>query len=141
MRLVIDEGNTSVKTALFSTTDGEPAFVERVRRFDTRYLDTLFSRYTISSCIYSSVVDVDSSVVASLQARVPEFVLFDASTPLPVAVDYRTPQTLGRDRIAAVVGAAGEAPGKDLLVVDAGTCITYDLLTAASASFAASTAL
>ncbi len=130
MRLVIDEGNTSVKTALFSTTDGEPAFVERVRRFDAEYLDTLFSRHDISACIYSSVVRSDASVVASLQARVPEFVWFDADTPLPVAVDYRTPQTLGRDRIAAVVGAAGEAPSKDLLVVDAGTCITYDLLTA-----------
>lgn len=52
---------------------------------------------------------------------------------LPIAgitLHYLTPSTLGADRLAAVLGARAVMPGRDLLVVDAGTCITYDLLTA-----------
>lgn len=50
------------------------------------------------------------------------------TTPLPIEIVYKTPQTLGRDRIAASCGAHAVYPGKNCLVVDAGTCITTDLL-------------
>ena len=48
------------------------------------------------------------------------------STPLPIKLDYATPQTLGVDRIASAVGARSDFPGRDILVVDAGTAVTYD---------------
>jgi type III pantothenate kinase len=51
-------------------------------------------------------------------------------TPLPIKNLYATPQTLGCDRLAAVVGAAHLYPNQNLLVIDAGTAITYELLSA-----------
>src|SRR5688572_27106784 len=56
--------------------------------------------------------------------------IFDADTPVPVINKYKTPQTLGRDRLAAVCGAAAQFPRKNCLVIDAGTCITYDFVNA-----------
>ena len=53
-----------------------------------------------------------------------------ADTPLPVENLYETPRTLGYDRMAAVVGANALCPGRDLLVIDAGTCITYEFIDA-----------
>ena len=55
---------------------------------------------------------------------------FDHSSELPIKRGYATPETLGLDRIAAVVGAVMQCPDKAVLIVDAGTCVTYDLLTA-----------
>lgn len=52
-------------------------------------------------------------------------------TPLPIQIAYQTPQTLGKDRIAAVVGAFDMFPNENCLAIDAGTCITYEILTAA----------
>ena len=51
-------------------------------------------------------------------------------TQIPILNRYKTPETLGKDRLAAVIGAQVEFPGQNCLVIDAGTCITYDLLTA-----------
>lgn len=56
--------------------------------------------------------------------------MLDERLPMPLAIDYATPSTLGHDRIAAAVGALTLAPGRDCLVVDAGTAVTYDYVTA-----------
>ena len=54
--------------------------------------------------------------------------VFNKHSKLPIHINYDTPQTLGRDRIASAVGAHYLFPSEDLLIIDAGTCITYDLL-------------
>ena len=56
-------------------------------------------------------------------------VILDENTPLPIKNLYETPATLGKDRLAAAVGARAIFPGKNVLSIDAGTCITYDFLT------------
>jgi len=53
-----------------------------------------------------------------------------ADMPLPIKLDYKTPETLGADRIADACGAAGLHPGESCLVIDAGTCITVDFIDA-----------
>lgn len=53
---------------------------------------------------------------------------FTPDTPLPIRLDYKTPATLGADRVAAACGAWGMHPGEPCLIVDAGTCITVDYL-------------
>ena len=78
----------------------------------------------------STVTDVHPDIINLLSSRLTEFILLDENTPLPICIEYKTPQTLGKDRIAAVVGAMQMQPGKDVLVIDAGTAITYDLLDA-----------
>lgn len=55
---------------------------------------------------------------------------FSHDTPIPISNRYRTPETLGSDRLAAVIGASSLKPGKDLLIIDAGTCITYEVIDA-----------
>jgi type III pantothenate kinase len=55
---------------------------------------------------------------------------FNHNTILPINNSYQTPGTLGKDRIAAVVGASSLFPGEDLLIIDAGTCITFDFINA-----------
>jgi type III pantothenate kinase len=57
-----------------------------------------------------------------------KFILLTELTPLPVKNHYQTPKSLGKDRIAAVTGAWSMFPGRNILVIDAGTCITYDFI-------------
>lgn len=58
------------------------------------------------------------------------FLELTAGTPLPIRNTYGTPETLGKDRLAAVVAAFYRYPRENCLVVDAGTCITFEVLTA-----------
>lgn len=129
MHLVIDQGNTTIKAALFSG-EGNPDRIERIPRLTRSYIDKLLARNPVSGCIYSSVAHADVEMADYLQSLIPHFFFFTPDTALPVTIDYRTPRTLGSDRIAAAVGAHAAMPDKDILVVDAGTCITYDIITA-----------
>ena len=58
------------------------------------------------------------------------FSIFNSSMPLPIKLDYKTPETLGADRVADACGAASLHPGEACLVIDAGTCITVDFIDA-----------
>lgn len=86
--------------------------------------------FPVDAAIFSTVTSPDKEALALLQRRVPVFVPFNHSSHIPVKIGYDTPHTLGLDRIAAVVGASMQRPGVPVLIVDAGTCVTYDLLTA-----------
>ena len=110
MHLVIDQGNTTIKVALFSG-EGIPDRIEQIPRLSRTYIDKLLSAYPISSCIYSSVAHTDTDMMAYLQSQISHFYYFTPDTPLPVIIDYRSPKTLGSDRIAAVIGARAEASG------------------------------
>lgn len=88
----------------------------------------LLATYPIERAIYSTVSVTQEDVVTLLQEQVSYTLLFDTDTHLPIELAYRTPHTLGRDRIAAVVGAQTDSPHVTSLVIDAGTAISYDLL-------------
>jgi type III pantothenate kinase len=72
----------------------------------------------------------DSNKLELFLAQKFRFVMLGSKTQLPFKNLYATPETLGNDRVAAVAGAQSLFPGRDVLVIDAGTSITYDLLTA-----------
>lgn len=91
-----------------------------------RFLDA----HTVDAAIFSTVTTPAPEALSLLRQRVHCFVHFDHTSQIPVRIGYHTPHTLGLDRIAAVVGASMECPGRPVLIVDAGTCVTYDLLTA-----------
>jgi type III pantothenate kinase len=75
--------------------------------------------------IISSVKN-DKDVISKLiQER--HFIYLDHFTPLPISINYLTPQTLGMDRLAAIVGGFSQFE-KNVLVIDIGTCVTYDYL-------------
>lgn len=84
----------------------------------------------VAGAIVSSTRGDAASVAAALRGRVPRVVAFTSATPVPIRNAYATPGTLGCDRLAAAVGAAALFPGRDVLVVDLGTAVTFDLVTA-----------
>ena len=128
MNLCIDQGNSRVKVALF-TDEGKLLKSFIYKAFTSSDVERLFSLYPITESIVSSVVNIEPSVVNSLNRLSKRFVLFDHHTPIPIVNDYETPQTLGLDRLAAAVGAAALCPNKDILIIDAGSAITYAVLT------------
>ncbi|MCR4994602.1 MAG: type III pantothenate kinase [Bacteroidales bacterium] len=80
--------------------------------------------------ILSSVVTISDEARAWLTRLTCPVVHFSANTPIPLRNAYRTPATLGTDRLAAAIGAWTLKPHHPLLIIDAGSCITFDLVTA-----------
>ena len=80
--------------------------------------------------ILSSTKLVDQQLLEYLNGDFTQFIELDHLTPLPIANLYETPETLGKDRIAVAVGANELFPNQNVLVIDAGTAITYDFVSA-----------
>lgn len=129
MNLCIDQGNSRTKLAIFSD-DGKMVNNFIYKKFDAAEIDKIFTLYPIDNSIISSVVNIEPAVVNTLHRHSKHFVLFDHNTPVPLVNKYDTPQTLGQDRLAAAVGANGLSPDTNLLIIDAGSAITYDFVNA-----------
>ena len=82
----------------------------------------------VDACMLSSVSAVDQEVMDALKQKAVHFMELTEGTPIPIRNLYKTPETLGKDRLAAVVGAYSLFPGKDILVIDAGTALTIDFV-------------
>ena len=128
MNLCIDQGNSRTKVALM-TDEGKMIHHFIYKSFSSSDVERLFDLYDITDSIISSVVDIEAAVVNTLHRRSQHFVLFDHNTPVPIINKYDTPQTLGQDRLAAAVGAKSLCPDENLLIIDAGSAITYDFVT------------
>jgi type III pantothenate kinase len=74
------------------------------------------------------VVDVENYFIDELKSFVPTVIFLDENTPIPITIRYKTPATLGKDRLAAAAGANYLQPHKNILVIDAGTAITYEFI-------------
>lgn len=129
MNLTIDIGNTRTKVAVF---DGDSLIVEeKYEHTCIPQIQALVSKYRPSHLAYCSVAAEDPEMERALSVLPCHVFHITGETPAPVRVCYKNPKTLGADRLAAVVGAVTLQPMTDLLVIDAGTCITYDLVDAA----------
>ena len=126
MNLIIDIGNTTAKVALFNGSEMVEVLTESNQSLDS--LEALCSKYRIERGIVATVVDLNERILAELAALPFPLLWLNHETPLPVGNLYETPETLGYDRIAAVVGANEQFPHNDILVIDAGTCITYEFI-------------
>lgn len=125
MELVIDVGNTRTKAALFVNNG-----IHKVLRCEepTFELNSLLEGYKIETILISSVRNNEDELLTYWQQFAPTLIL-NADLPLPIRNAYKTPKTLGKDRIAAVIGARFLHSEGPILAIDAGTCITYDVLT------------
>ena len=126
--LVLDIGNTAVKAGAF---DGS-LLREMVAGLTAQQVRELVRRWQPHHLIVSSVAEAAVLVVEDLRDLVPgEILAFSPSTtPVPLRNAYATPHSLGADRLAAAVGAATLRPGRDTLIIDAGTALKFDLVTA-----------
>jgi len=129
MNLCIDQGNSRTKVALM-TDEGKMINHFIYKQFSSAEVERLFDLYDITDSIISSVVNIEAAVVNTLHRRSQHFVLFDHNTPVPIINKYESPQTLGQDRLAAAVGAKSLCPNENLLIIDVGSAITYDFVTA-----------
>ena len=126
MDLIIDLGNTNKKLALFS--NGELLDLMQFPALTLKIIHDFFLLHPgIQNCILSSVVAHHSSVNRFLSSRC-NFFEMDDKTPVPIVNTYRTPGTLGKDRLAAAVAGNRQFPGNNVLVINAGSCITYDFV-------------
>ena len=132
--LTIDNGNTSVKVAFFIGT--QVVATNRFVRRDVRLLNRFISNYKPETAIVCSTASSAASqrIEQLVDSRCKQVIHLTHETPMPISLGYRTPHTLGHDRIATAVGAwtiaQQQGGASDVLVIDAGTAITYDLVTA-----------
>lgn len=127
MNLVIDIGNTRTKFSVFN--HGEEMISVPVDELLPSHIDVLLNEHpSINKAIISAVKDYSPELKSHLRQKLSFFVELNGETPLPIENCYQTKETLGKDRIAAAVGAFHLYPGKNVLVIDAGTAITYDFV-------------
>ena len=126
MNLIIDIGNSRTKLVAF---DGDDAADQSIAEGHSLELLAGFcQRHTFSAAIVSSVIDITPEACEALHQLPCPLLTFAADTPTPLHNRYRTPATLGRDRLAAAVGAATLLPRHSLLIADMGSCITFDFV-------------
>ena len=128
MNLIVDQGNSFTKIGIFS--DKELLHTAIFKQLGKKELESLFELYPVSATILSSVVNPEYEMIEYLKKRSKKFILLDENTPLPIENLYKTPETLGKDRIAVCIGANYLKPNANLLVIDAGTAVTYDVVNA-----------
>lgn len=120
--LLIDIGNTSAKVAV--ARDGEIVLFERLNGTWSETIGTLQAEYGLQRCVVSNVAGEQPELKAALQDAELPAVWIAYDTPCGLK---GVPEGYGADRLAADVGAIAQAAGHTTLVIDAGTCITYDL--------------
>jgi type III pantothenate kinase len=126
MNLCIDQGNTQTKVAIFD----DYQLIEKFF-FDTSEpseIEEIIVKFNPSHCILSTVRENHHDLSELLKKRVSSFIMLTEKTRIPISSNYTSPTTLGKDRLAAVIGASYLQPYHDLLVIDAGTAITYDFI-------------
>jgi len=122
MNLVVDYGNTSAKVGIFN----HQSLVEK-HAFSTGDDLQKFLRASRAENLIISSVKTDPELVSSWSSSTCKFIL-NHSLPLPIKNLYATPATLGVDRLAGACGAQQIFPDKNVLVIDAGTCVNYDFI-------------
>ena len=134
MNLVVDIGNSLVKMAVFQ----EDILLKKkisLRQDFLKNLEELAQKFPeIGFAMLSSVSKTPSTWIERLKKQYQVFVL-DQQLPQLFNNLYATPNTLGNDRIALVSAACKIFPGKNVLIIDAGTCVTYDFKNDAEAYF------
>jgi type III pantothenate kinase len=124
MNLALDFGNTRIKTAVF---DGDHLVLKRVFDSEQALLGALDDFSGVTRCIIGSVTKQHQRASELMSDRFKTLV-FAKTTPTPLTNLYRSAMTLGSDRLAAAVGAYTLFPQRNVLTVDAGTCIKYNFV-------------
>lgn len=127
MNLTIDIGNTRCKYAIIEKSDIIEVRIES--DISLEHIREIVNNYPrVSKAILSTVRQIDFLIISQLESMFNAFVLLTEDTKIPIENLYKTKNTLGKDRLAAVVGANNIFPNTNVLVIDLGTAITYDFI-------------
>lgn len=129
MNLVIDLGNTRAKLALFEGKIMKEQFSFEPRISLAQLQKVFKSAPAINKTIVSSVIN-HAKEISNFLSNHTQHLQFDVSTKIPIINKYGSPETLGKDRLAAAIGAHSLYKGFPVLVIDAGTCIKTDFVNA-----------
>lgn len=124
--LILDIGNTRTKAAVVREREILHQYVaDGLEKLD---LEGICDTFRVDKAIASVVGRKPDFASLLPTCLLPGFHLLSHESRLPITIDYDTPQTLGMDRVAAVIGARQLCENSPIVVVDAGSCITIDLL-------------
>lgn len=122
MKIAIDSGNTLTKVGFFDSGELKKTEIVNNKSFN---IESISGLQEAQSIILSSVSSLDFTF---LKEKTQRLINLSTHTPIPLKISYKTPETLGADRIAAAVGATFLSPRCPLLIINAGTCITLDVI-------------
>ena len=127
MNLIVDIGNSRIKIAIFNKD--ELIYNEVITNdFFVGTAINLIEKFNCKNAIISSVGNLKKSEIDQIKAKIKVFEL-RTTTKIPFFNNYATPKTLGVDRIALVAAAVSKYQNQNVLIIDAGTCITFDFVT------------
>ncbi len=127
MNLIIDVGNTLLKLAVFENNMLISKVKSSKKNFFYNFQKISEQYKNITDVIISSVGDFSEKEMLILQKKYQTTILTH-HTKVPFKNKYKTPETLGVDRIALVSSAAVQYPKENVLIIDVGSCITFDFL-------------
>lgn len=128
MNIIFDIGNTATKIAFYEGDEKVTSF--RTKQYSWERMHEICSPYQdkLDRAMVSTVRDTPAFIIDMATLGIPYVHILSHKTKLPIRVEYETPETLGTDRIAAVAGAYYLYPGRNVLIIDAGSAVTYDYL-------------
>jgi type III pantothenate kinase len=126
MNLIIDIGNSNTKLAVFDGHTKISSF--RTKLYNCAKIEEILTPHNIAKAIVCSVRDIPDFIYDLLTLNIPFTHKLTDKSRLPFKIKYETPETLGPDRIAAVAGAWYHYPDEKVLVIDAGSAVTFDYL-------------
>jgi type III pantothenate kinase len=121
MNLAIDIGNTHIKSSLFEGEELKKVILPGVN------MERILSDHKIERAILAKTGANDEIARLLKKKGIPTLIL-SHQLKLPIEILYKTPETLGADRIAGSVAAKQQFPGNNVLKIDFGTCVTYDFV-------------
>ncbi len=128
MNLAIDIGNTVIKLAIFS--NNEIIFKKSFSDLNLQDIKSILEKYPkLNKAILSTVSKVKKDIIDFCADFFDFFIELNSGLKFPFTINYKTPETLGNDRIAAIAGANNIYPFNNILVIDIGTAVTYDFIT------------
>ena len=123
MNLIIDYGNTTAKVGIFDQHELKEKYSFSESAALENFLDTTAAEHLIVSSVSAEPQQLLSRAKISGKK-----IILDHHLPVPILNHYKSPNTLGMDRVAAVCGGLKLFPGENTLVINAGTCIIYDFI-------------
>jgi type III pantothenate kinase len=129
VNLIIDIGNTRTKIAIVDYKDFKFSTSFFTHDLKKSFNSIIAEYNNITNGIVSSVIDLDPKIIQQFKETC-DFIFFDENTPIPIKNKYTSPETLGKDRLAAAVGAWSNFKHTDLLIIDSGTCLKIDIVNA-----------
>lgn len=127
--LIIDIGNSRTKLAIFNNDDLVKTII--IDQVNEATIDNILAHTpSITQCIISNVGEQSNLTYKIVKQKIEQTLNFDSELKIPIENLYETPETLGKDRLAAAIGANYIFPNQDIIIIDAGTAITYEFVNA-----------